>query len=396
MIDQGRRRTRRPGALVIAVVLAASVLVMPPQAAAATTGDLEVWAQDRNYVTIHGWQAEVRLDDTAVAQGEPSLAGEWSWKVQDLAPGDYAVAGWYGDHFDVTWAQVRPGEEATAVLNFDFEATPPGPPIQVTGTPGDRRVNVAWQAPVDHGGLLVDGYAVTAKPGGKTCTTSGALTCAVTGLTNGTAYTFRVRADNDLGTGVSSIPSSAITPRTTPGAPQNPKGVPKDRAVKVSWQPPASNGGAIITAYRVTASPGGQTCSTTDAAACTVKGLSNGAGYVFTVKARNEAGWGAASVKTAVVTPRTVPGAPTKVKGTPSSRSVKVAWLAPASNGGSAITGYEVVARPGGRTCTTTGALTCTVTGLAAGKSHTFTVRAKNAAGWGVWSAKSPAVLPKR
>ena len=58
---------------------------------------------------------------------------------------------------------------------------------------------------------------MTASPGARTCTaTPPALTCTVTGLTNGTAYTFRVTATNSVGTSASSAPSPAVSPQASP------------------------------------------------------------------------------------------------------------------------------------------------------------------------------------
>ena len=80
----------------------------------------------------------------------------------------------------------------------------------------------------------------------------------------------------------------------------------------------------------------------------------------FTVTATNAVGTGGAS-NSLSATPATVPGAPTLTSATAGSGSVTLAWSAPGSNGGSAITGYTASA--GGANCTTNG-LSCTVTGL--------------------------------
>jgi hypothetical protein len=91
-----------------------------------------------------------------------------------------------------------------------------------------------------------------------------------------------------------------------------------------------------------------------------------------------------------------VPGAPSSVAATAGNASAKVTWLAPGSNGGSAITGYTVTSSPGGLTANVgAGVPTATVPGLTNGTSYTFSVRATNAVGAGPVSAASPAVTPR-
>jgi hypothetical protein len=87
----------------------------------------------------------------------------------------------------------------------------------------------------------------------------------------------------------------------------------------------------------------------------------------------------------------TVPGAPTSPVATAGNTQASVAFVAPVSNGGSAITGYTVTSSPGGLTAT--GASSpLIVTGLTNGTAYTFTVVANNAAGSSVASAASAAV----
>jgi hypothetical protein len=90
--------------------------------------------------------------------------------------------------------------------------TVPGVPTAVSATAGNGRATVVWTAPVSDGGSEISGYTVTSSPDNKTCTTTGASTCTVTGLTNGTSYTFAVISINDQGNSPASTESGAVTP----------------------------------------------------------------------------------------------------------------------------------------------------------------------------------------
>ena len=276
-------------------------------------------------------------------------------------------------------------------------ASAPGAPTNVTARPGNARVTVRWHAPASDGGAAITGYTATASGGGHTCTTTGALSCVVTGLTNGTSYTFTVTATNSVGTGPASAASNAATPAAVPGAPTHVVAATAgSQQVKVTWTAPASDGGARITKYTVAASgSGGQSCSwTSGTLSCTVTGLVNGTSYTFTVTATNSTGDGPASAASNAVTPVGPSAAPTGVSAVAGDQQATVSCTAPASNGGAAITAYTATASPGGAHAS---AATCpiTVTGLTDGTSYTFKVTATSSLGTSVASAASNAVVPR-
>ena len=97
----------------------------------------------------------------------------------------------------------------------------PGAPTGVTATAGNAQATVTFTPPVNNGGSPITGYTVTSNPAGGVDVNGGstATTHTVTGLTNGTAYTFTVTATNAIGTGPPSAPSNSVTPATVPGAP---------------------------------------------------------------------------------------------------------------------------------------------------------------------------------
>lgn len=295
----------------------------------------------------------------------------------------------------------NPAGTGSATTASAVPRTVPSTPTSVTAVAGDGSATVSWGAPTSDGGAAVSGYTVTASPGGANCSTTVGVTpnplaCVVGGLSNGTTYTFAIRASNAAGLGAPA--STSATPRTLPSAPQNVQAVPADGAVTVSWSAPATDGGAAITGYTVTASPGGLSCATTvgstpDPLTCAVSGLTNGTAYTLSVRAVTDVGAGAIATKTA--TPRTVPSSPLSVSAVAGDGSVSVSWSEPSSDGGASVTGYTVSTSPGGATCTTTVGVTtdplrCVVGGLANGRQVTVSVRATNVAGS---SAPSSAIM---
>ncbi len=280
---------------------------------------------------------------------------------------------------------------ATAAMSIQVLPGKPGPPTGVTALAGNAQALVSWTAPVVGNGTIT-GYTVSSSPAGFGCTTSGATSCLVNGLTNGHSYSFTVTATNLNGTGDPSAPSNTVTPDAVPDPPTNVAATRGNGSANVTWTAPVNNGGSSINLYTVTSSPGGLHCTNTVAGGCPVIGLTNGTSYTFTVIAANSVGASLPSDPSTAVTPANHPDAPTAVSGIGTDSQVLVSWTASAANG-SSISGYAVTASDGVHGCTTTGT-SCTVGGLNNRTAYTFTVIATNGVGPGPASAQSAPVTP--
>ncbi len=251
-----------------------------------------------------------------------------------------------------------------SVLSNEASATPaaavtvPSAPTGLTGTAGNGSVVLAWSAPASNGGSAVTGYNVY-----RGTTTGGEALAPVasnvtgtgftdTGLSNGTTYFYKVAAVNAVGPSVlsneaSATPAAAVT---VPSAPTGLTGAAGNGSVVLAWSAPASNGGSVVTGYNVYrgTTTGGEAlapvASNVTGTGFTDTGLSNGTTYFYKVAAVNAVGPSAQSNE-ASATPAaasTVPSAPTGLVASGGAGSVVLTWSAPASNGGSVVTGYNV------------------------------------------------------
>jgi hypothetical protein len=140
-------------------------------------------------------------------------AGSGSLTVQ--APGSAALAP-PGDYM-LFIVNDKGVPSVASMVHMAPTLTAPAVPDAPTAVAGDGQADVSWSAP-DDGGSPITGYKVTPYLGSTAQTPtvvsgSPAPTSAkITGLTNGSTYTFTVSATNAVGTSGESAPSNAVTP----------------------------------------------------------------------------------------------------------------------------------------------------------------------------------------
>jgi titin len=307
--------------------------------------------------------------------------------------------------------------------------TAPDIPTDVSAAAGVNSAVVTWTAPISNGGSPITSYTIYYTTGGVTSSTvytasiavSSINTTTVTPLTAGTSYTFTVAVTNAVGSSSESSASGSITTPSVPGVPTSVVATAgftggSSNAV-VTWVTPTSTGGSAILGYKIYDSLGkivdssgnlvtdtGSIYTTTTATTITVQGLTNATAYTFTAKAVNAVGASVASSGSSITT-ATNPGPPTSLSAVSGTNSATLSWTAPASTGGSEVTGYKIYDSLGkiidssGNAVTDTGSITTTnltsmmISSLTNGVAYVYTIKTANAIGSST-SATFPSVTP--
>ena len=155
-----------------------------------------------------------------------SSGSSWSQQGSKLVPSDVDNS---GDGAEVGFAVAASSDASTALIGAPNDdqyyagaawayvtapATVPDAPTGASAAGGNGQAAVSFTPPVSNGGATISSYTVTALP---VVTASGSASpITVTGLTNGTPYTFTVTATNSVMNG-SSAPSNQVTPSAPSG-----------------------------------------------------------------------------------------------------------------------------------------------------------------------------------
>ncbi|WHH61336.1 S-layer homology domain-containing protein [Petroclostridium sp. X23] len=108
---------------------------------------------------------------------------------------------------------INPDE--SSIMSSQVSASPktvPGAPTNVTAIAGNGHAVISFTVPGNNGGRAITKYIVTSSPD-NISVEGTASPITVTGLTNGTSYTFTIKAFNEAGAGRESQASNVVTPR---------------------------------------------------------------------------------------------------------------------------------------------------------------------------------------
>ena len=348
--------------------------------ASATTEDLLPDAPRRVTARARGTSA-IELSWTAPSSSgsapitgyriEVSRTGTGGWLVLEADTDSRSTAYTHGRlspgstrHYRVA-AITRAGRSpwssvAQATTDVTTPSAPAGLRVVPSGVGGSDQLLLTWTRPSTDGGSSITGYRIEMSSNGVAgwvilvASTSGAATTYLhAGLAPGTTRFYRVAAINAQGQGAY---SNVVRGATNAARPDPPQGL-RARAggptsITLTWEAPASDGGARITGYTVRGlSPDDGNWITirphtgSRATTFTHINLKPATFYRYQVAAINRVGAGQWSFETAALTHADIPAAPTGLTARAIGTSrIDLSWTAPRNTGGATIRGYRIEA----------------------------------------------------
>ena len=304
-------------------------------------GEVELtWDAHRYPLTVTGY--EYNQDDGGGVSNWINIEGSDSGTVSHTVTGLTAVPTYTFAVHAVNSAGSTESDSRSLKLS-----KAPAAPDSFSAVAGDGQVWLGWRSPAD---FTISGYEYRQKEGTDAFgewtnipgSRAGSTFHIVIGLSNGTSYTFQVRAVNAAGESGSSGEQSA-TPATASSAPVKPVGFAAIQTgvgqVELTWE--ASSNPVNVTGYQFRQNSGSwTTISESDHSAVShiITGLTQGVVYTFAVRTANSFDESASS-EAESVTIVGVPAAPTDLAAAAGDTQVRLTWDDP---GNASITKYQL------------------------------------------------------
>lgn len=215
-----------------------------------------------------------------------------------------------------------------------------------------NQVTVSWSQPTNNGGEATSKYKVEFKLATDSIytllTDQLALNqIAVTSLSGGVTYDFRVTGYNSAGWGISDVIQGI--PYGLPSTVNNFQGSSGINNIYLTWLAPSNLGGGSIQGYKLSYKLSSDTSFTVisgviNTLSYDLTGLQANTSYDFKIYAYNEVGNSSEVSLIKSTLPATAPSGVINLMLAPASNQIAVSWSAPNSNG-SPITGYRVTVK---------------------------------------------------
>jgi hypothetical protein len=250
-----------------------------------------------------------------------------------------------GASSEITWFYAAGATADLATVAQAVAAA--GAPAVPAATPANASAELTWVAPSSSDPIT--GYRIEVTKDGVVQSptidlASTALSSTVSGLVNGSSYTFKVAALTGASrdtVGTFSGSSLAVIPGA-PSAPTISSVTAGNQKLTVAFTAPTATGGFPITAYEYSTDNGATWIAATGTSSpIVITGLTNGTTYQVKLRGKNASHSGIASSASPGTPASSRPDAPTINSITTASQALTVAFTPPADNGGASISRYE-------------------------------------------------------